>query len=143
METEMRSLFSNKSFQPVVLAIACLALMGSATSAQTTSFAENILYIGSADDYFRYTTTVEAATGQVNVTGTLVFHGGQYGVVADGVVRSSGVKSPPRKRFVVSGAANVTGLGAVTVSDAYGATREEAVTNFVNNVVAGVIIRLL
>jgi hypothetical protein len=29
------------------------------------------------------------------------------------------------------------------VSDAYGATREEAVTNFVNNVVAGVIIRLL
>ena len=51
--------------------------------------------------------------------------------------------SPPKKRYVASGAAAVAGLGDVPVGDAYGPTRDEAVTNFVNNVVAGVLIELM
>ena len=123
---------------------ACLVLAWGTTPARAgDTVVESTLYIGSADDYFRYTASVDNATGQLTVTGTLVYDGQQYAVVAGGWVGLSGVKSPPRKRYVATGTAAAAGLGDVAVSDAYGSTREAAVTSFVNNVVAGVLIRLM
>jgi hypothetical protein len=143
-ENVMKSLFSRALLFSATLAVACLLMAsGAATAKAMCSPSENILYIGSVANYFRYTVVVDDATGHVIVTGTLVFDGQQVGVEAEGLVRSSGIKSPSKKRFVATGAANVTGLGVVSVSDASGSTRDEAVTNFVNSIVAGVIIRLL
>jgi hypothetical protein len=133
-----------RKFSPAALAAACLVLAWGAAPAKAeyTPF-EGTLYIGSPDDYFRYTACVDDATGHMTVTGTLVYDGQQYGVVAEGRVGPSGLKSPPRKRYVASGTAAATGLGEVAVSDAYGSTPEAAVASFVNNVVAGVLVRLL
>jgi hypothetical protein len=133
-----------RQFPSAVLAATCLVLAwGAAPAKADYTPLGGTVYIGSPDDYFQYTGWVEDATGRVMITGTLVFDGQPYEVVAEGWVRPSGVKSPPKKRYVATGAATASGLGDVAVSDAYGSTRDEAVTNFVNNVVAGVVIRVL
>jgi hypothetical protein len=130
-----------QTFSRAALAAACLVLAWGAAPARADTQFEDTLYIGSADDYFRYTATIEDATGHFTIVGTLVYDGEEYGVVAESRVGRSGLKSPARKRFVASGTAAATGLGEVPVSNAYGATGEAAVRNFVNNVVAGVLIQ--
>ena len=126
-------------FSPAVLA-ACLVLTwGAAPAKADATPIGGTVYIGSPDDVFHYTGWIDNATGQVLVTGTLVFDGQSVEVIADGWVRPSGSKSPPKKRYVASGSATEPGLGDVAVADAYGPTRDEAITNFVNNVIAGVL----
>ena len=130
-------------FSPAAALVAsCLVLTWGAGPARADCIPlEDTVYIGSPDDYFRYTGCVDDTTGRLTITGTLVYDGQEYGVVAEGWVGRSGLKSPPRKRYVASGTATATGLGEVAVSDAYGSTPEEAVTNFVNNIIVGVLIR--
>ena len=129
---------------PVAVTAACLVLAWDAAPARADSTPiGGTVYIGSPDDYYRYTGSIDNATGRVTITGTLVYDGQEYAVAADGWVRPSGLKSPPRKRYVASGAAAAAGLGEVAVSDAYGPTRDEAVTNFVNHVIAGVLVELM
>ena len=132
------------TFSPAALVAACLMLAWGAAPAKADCIPfEDTVYIGSPDDYFRFTGCVDDVTGQITITGTLVYDGQEYGVVAEGSVGRSGLRKPPRKRYVASGAALATGLGEVVVSDAYGRTRDEAVRNFVNNIIVGVLLRLL
>jgi hypothetical protein len=130
-----------RTFSPAAVAAACLVLAwGAAPARADYTPIGGTVYIGSPDDYFQYTGSVDDATGDIMLTGTLVYDGQPYGVVAEGRVGPSGSKSPPRKRYVASGTATATVLGEVPVSVAYGPTRDEAVTNFVNNVIAGVLV---
>ena len=131
-----------RRFLPAAAAVCLVLAWGAAPAKADYTPISGTVYIGLPYDYYQYTGYIDNATGQVTVTGTMVYRGEEYAVSADGLVRASGLKTP-KKRYVATGSAYEPGLGAIPVSDAYGSTRDEAVLAFVHNVVAGVIVELM